>query len=151
MRSGRKVWSKTAQRYAVEVIGTVYKERVELLGAVAPGLEEYRDLVLKALPGIVEQIRDDTTTRQALMFPRYAVQDPPCCFALQFMLRDDALNGTLEVVAYMRSSSTEKWQADVQFYRWAARQVELGLVRAGFDISVKHLTVFKGSDHEYVD
>ena len=135
----------------MEAIGTVYKERVELSGAVAPGWEEYRDFVLKALPGIVEQIRDDATTRQALIFPRYVVQDPPCCFALQFMLRGDVLNGTLEVVAYMRSSSTEKWQADVQFYRWVARQAELGLVRVGFDISVKHLTVFKGSDHEYVD
>ena len=143
----RRVWSATASRFAQEAVGTLYKERVEHRGEVTPGWEAYRDFVLALLAQACDKIVDDPTTRQAMIaWPwRSYMDNPPCLNAVQFLWRD----GVLDVVAFMRSSSRDKWTGDLMFLRWVVSQAERALLARDFNVDMKFLHVFKGSDHYY--
>lgn len=146
IKDGKRVWSNTVGAWAWELLGTVYKERVETPGQVPMGYDRYADHVDRNLPDVIDVVLNDSTTRQAMLtWPMYEPNVLNCFFAAQILYREPDVH----LMVYMRSSDRVKFLSDVLFFRWIAQQADKRLADGGLDTRYVFLTCFKGSDHEY--
>lgn len=144
-----KVWNQRTGTWNEERLGVVVVDELlvtRLLKEPMRGVEYARDIeaVMYQLPGVVDDLKADPTTRRAVMYrlPNEPQGDYPCWCLAQFMLRLECLVAFF----YWRSGAKHERREDVSFMRWATAQVAVAL-----DVPPQWRVViyaFVASDHE---